>query len=57
MKPEKVKTVDFCFADKDVGCTSQGGICQENTLPCGRSYVRFLCGGGSSRRCCLPSKT
>ncbi|XP_061183118.1 helofensin-1-like [Saccostrea echinata] len=44
-----------CLKDEDIGCTKQGGICQEITEKCGRSYVRFLCGGGNNRRCCLPN--
>jgi len=38
---------------RDGACTDAGGNCQHDTNYCDGSYQSNMCGGGSSRKCCL----
>jgi len=44
-----------CVPYNDAACSSRGGNCRTDSLPCTGSYVSGLCGGPTNRRCCVPT--
>ena len=44
-----------CVVDPDFKCKKEGGLCQNNWNSCKGEYKQELCGGGTSRQCCIPN--